>query len=420
MKALFIASLLFLAVFAQAQTFTSYHETDTVGGQVALVNDVVLSVYVDADDHAWFGTQEGISMYDGNAWTNFTDEDGLIFNTVKAIMIDGEGNLWAGTDLGISKMNDDVWSEYTTDDGLEDNKINCINEDSSGLIWFGHADGASSWNGSEFTNYTMDDGLPFGGVSAIEEDASGRIWMGTGLGGCFILADGTFTELNEDNDLLSNSVRAIAIDGNTKWIATNIGISVFNGSDIHIADHDSLITLPEPHEINPVEDVKVDSQGRVWTAVYVDYLVSVGGVSVLLGDEWFEYGEEEIVEEVIVEEGLAGPVVRELAITSDDKVWVATSTGVTLISDVPTSIESQSDPFDSAQDGSQVKIYPNPASNWVTITGMTTDGMLFDINGRKQMDINALGETTSIWIGDLKAGIYLIKAGIAVERIVVQ
>ena len=411
MKTLSIASLLFLAVFAQAQTFTSYHETDTVGGQVALVNDVVLSVYVDADDHAWFGTQEGISMYDGNAWTNFTDEDGLIFNTVKAIMIDGEGNLWAGTDLGISKMNDDVWSEYTTDDGLEDNKINCINEDSSGLIWFGHADGASSWNGSEFTNYTMDDGLPFGGVSAIEEDASGRIWMGTGLGGCFILSDDNFTELNEDNGLISNSVRSVTVDGSSKWISTNIGISVFDGNDLHVADHDSLITLPEPHEINPIEDVKVDSQGRVWAGVYVAYLVNFGGVSLYLGDEWHEFDEDD---------GLAGPVVRELAITSDDKVWVATSSGVTLISDVPTSIESQSDPFDSDQDGSQVKIYPNPASNWVTITGMTTDGMLFDINGRKQMDINTLGETTSIWIGDLKAGIYLIKAGITVKRIVVQ
>ena len=405
MKILSIASLLFLAAFAQAQTFTSYYAPDSTNTNAnALVNNVALSVAVDSNDNAWFGTQEGISMFNGTTWINYTEEDGLVYNTVKAIYVNAAGTMYAGTDFGISQLSDGNWSTLTTDDGLEDNKINCIFEDSSNQMWFGHADGASLWDGSEFTNYTMDDGLPFGGVASIAEDTQGRIWMGTGLGGCFILEDGILTEITEDEGLLSNSVRDIETAGNMKWVATNIGISVFDGSDMHLADHDSIFTLPEPHEINPVEDIKIDSQGRVWAGVYVDYLVSVGGVSLYVGGEWHDYTEDD---------GLAGPVVGELALTSDNNVWVATSTGVTFIGDVPISIESEAK-------SNVLVIYPNPASEWITVKGLEEDATLCDMNGRKLADINALGTSTSIWVGDLEAGLYLVKSGSNVLRVVVQ
>jgi len=404
MKILSIASLLFLSAYAQAQTFTSYYAPDSTNAN-ALVNNVALSVAVDSNDNAWFGTQEGISMFDGTTWTNYTDEDGLVYNTVKAIYVNTAGTMYAGTDFGISQLSDGNWSTLTTDDGLEDNKINCIFEDSSNQMWFGHADGASLWDGSEFTNYTMDDGLPFGGVASIAEDTQGRIWMGTGLGGCFILEDGTLTEITEDEGLLSNSVRDIETAGNMKWVATNIGISVFDGSDMHLADHDSIFTLPEPHEINPVEDIKIDSQGRVWAGVYVDYLVSVGGVSLYVGEEWHDYTEDD---------GLAGPVVGELALTSDNNVWVATSTGVTFIGDVPTGVETLS------IKPNKLTLYPNPAKDWITIVSLVNDAEIFDLNGRKVMNVGVLGQPTLIWVGDLEAGVYLIRAGMSVEKIVVQ
>ena len=405
MKILSLASLLFLAAFAQAQTFTSYYAPDSINTDAnALVNNVALSVSVDSNDNAWFGTQEGISMFDGTTWTNYTEEDGLVYNTVKAIYVNAAGTIYAGTDFGISQLSDGNWSTLTTDNGLEDNKINCIFEDSSNKMWFGHADGASFWDGSEFTNYTMDDGLPFGGVASITEDTQDRIWMGTGLGGCFILEDGAFTEITEDEGLLSNSVRDIEIAGNMKWVATNIGISVFDASDMHLADHDSIFTLPEPHEINPVEDIKIDSQGRVWAGLYVDYLVSVGGVSLYVGGQWHDYTEED---------GLAGPVVGELAITSDNNVWVATSTGVTFIEEVPTNIVS-----DDKND--ELAIYPNPASDWITVKGLDKGSVLLDVNGRKALDMKILEANTSIWIGDLAAGVYFIKSGTNVKRFIVK
>lgn len=402
MKNLLTFTTVFCALVAHTQTFTTYTEAD------GLLDDTVLSVCVDSNDDVWFGCQEGISMYDGNTWTNYTMDDGLIFNTVKAIYVDDEGKMWAGTDLGISHMLDGTWGELTTNDGLEDNKINCISEDSQGLMWFGHADGASSYDGSEFTNYTMDDGLPFGGVKSIAEDEDGNIWMGTGLGGCFIWNGSSFTEINEDGDLISDGVRDVEIRNGTKWVATNIGLSVFDESDMHVADHDSVFTLPEPHEINPIEDVKIDSQGRVWAGVYVDYLVTVGGVSLYLGGEWYDYTEDD---------GLAGPNVGELALTSDDMVWVATTGGVTLIGDVPTGVESV--PLGSAQSTMGLMIYPNPASDWVTISGLTDDAALFDLNGRKVKDIKA-SALTQIWVGDLESGVYFVKQGAFAKRFIVK
>jgi hypothetical protein len=45
----------------------------------------------------WFGTEGGVSRYDGTNWKSFTREDGLVDDLVRAILEDREGNLWFGT-----------------------------------------------------------------------------------------------------------------------------------------------------------------------------------------------------------------------------------------------------------------------------------------------------------------------------------
>lgn len=388
------------ATCTQAQTFTTYTTTD------GLINNTTHSVDVDANDAVWFGTQEGISSFDGNTWTSYTDADGLVHNTVFAIMIDSNGDLWAGTDFGFSIYDGNNWTTYTTDDGLEDNRIKCFFEDSQGLMWMGHNDGASSFDGSDFSNYTTADGLPFGGVNHISEANNGDIWMGTGLGGCHVFDGSDFTELNEDDGLISNSVRSIAVDeSNNKWVATNEGITVFDNDDMFAVDHDDVFTLPEPHEINPIEDVKIDSQGRVWAGVYVDYLVTVGGVSLYSGGVWTDYDEED---------GLAGPNVSQLAIDSQDDVWVATSTGVTKIGEVPIGIEET--------ESTALAVYPNPTSGIFNLVSNTS---------HKQVQVhNMLGQqvfsgvlrlgVSTIDLSNVAPGTYVVSAEDRVQKLIIR
>lgn len=390
-----------LCLGATSQTFTTYTEAD------GLLGDNVHTVDVDANDNPWFGTQDGIAHFDGSIWSSYTDADGLVDNTVFAIMIDSDGNLWAGTDFGISMYDWNTWTTYTTDDGLEDNRIKHIYEDDEGLIWFGHNDGVSSFDGASFSNYTMDDGLPFGGVNHVHKAADGTMLFGTGLGGLHLLSDGSFSSLEEEDDLLSNSVRSVTVDANdNRWVATNIGISVFDESNNHLVDHDDIFTLPAPHEINPVEDVKIDSEGRVWAALYVDYLVTVGGISLYSGGVWTDYDEDD---------GLAGPNVRQLAITSDDDVWVATSTGVTRIGDVPIGV---TEPQQFAH-----SIFPNPASDQTVIRADIEDGhvlTILDLQGKAVATAAFQSGQVELDVSELSSGMYLVQAGQLSSKLMVR
>ena len=155
----------------------------------------------------------------------------------------------------------------------------------------------------------------------------------------------------ESEGLLNDRVRSIAIDNsNNKWVATSDGISVFDKDNLHVGNATRVLTLPPPDTLNPIEDVKIDSKGNIWAGIYVDYLVTEGGVSYFDGSDWSEFD---------VNRGLVGPVVRRLAIDQNDDVWVATSTGVSKISLQSTSTDNKLE--------LSLYVYPNPATDYLMI-----------------------------------------------------
>jgi ligand-binding sensor domain-containing protein len=375
-----------------SQTLTTYTVED------GLLDDNVHSICRGQADALWFGTQSGVSYFDGSGFTGSIEvEDGLIHETVFTVLCDNAGDVWMGTDFGLSRYNGTSCTTYTTEDGLEDNRIKHLYEDVSGLIWIGHNDGVSSFDGAAFTNYTMSDGLPFGGVGHVTQDLNGDMWFGTGLGGAYRF-DGEAVEMfGIDEGLPNISVRSIAVDAaNNKWIGTNEGIVVLDSNNEVLEDHPSLIELPPPHVINPVEDVKIDLEGRVWTGVYVDYLVTVGGVAYFNGMQWIDYNESD---------GLAGPNVRQLAVAANGDVWSATSTGATRFSGTPASI-AEALPFHPL-------VFPNPASDFITVAlgdfkGSKTGIRLYDSFGRTVYQDEVLS-TTSIQVLHLSRGVYTLE-----------
>jgi hypothetical protein len=58
----------------------------------------VNSIMEDSRGNLWFGTQGGgVSRYNGESFTHFTEKEGLSNNNVTSVMEDRHGNIWFGT-----------------------------------------------------------------------------------------------------------------------------------------------------------------------------------------------------------------------------------------------------------------------------------------------------------------------------------
>ena len=69
-------------------------------------------------------------------WRNYTTNDGLPSSEVYTVIQDKKGFLWFGTDKGVSRFDGYSFQNFGAKEGLLDNVINCIQEDAAGRIWF--------------------------------------------------------------------------------------------------------------------------------------------------------------------------------------------------------------------------------------------------------------------------------------------
>jgi len=383
-----------------AQEYT--HFTDAEG----LVNNSVNCLTIDADQNIWFGTNNGVSMYDGENWTSYiTDETPeLVSNSITAIFASTSGSTWFGSDFGISVFDGSSWLTFTEEDGLGDDRISSITEDENGVIWVGEKNGISKYDGTEWTSYGTGDGLPFGGVNEISFDSNNDLWIANGLFG-LIHFDGTaFTTYNTNSGLVSNSVRTIEIDqADNKWVGTAQGITVLNSNNELVDHHTMMLLLPEPDTLNPVVDIVFDSQGNVWTGIYVDYLVTVGGVAAWNGASWTGFIDSELV----------GPVVRALAVDENDAIWVATSTGVTKISNPVLSVPN-------LVTNSEIKVYPNPAVSSFVINSESPIHAYKVVNllGMVVLESRTINaNSTRVNSENLSSGLYIVEVVTTVGRV---
>jgi ligand-binding sensor domain-containing protein len=341
MKNLTFLLVIFSFLNSLGQTFTNYTTAD------GLVDNNVLCATSQGNGVMWFGTQNGISKFDGFNWTNITTitDTALISNTITAIKTMSNGDLWVGTDFGVCKYSNSTWTSYTTTDGLGDNRLKYITESSDGRIWIGEYDGLSIFDGVNFTTYNMSDGIPFGGIQHISFDNNQDAWLGSGFGGLIKFDGNDFTVYNSNDGLLNNIVNSIAIDNqNKKWVGTSSGLSVFNNQNILHNNYTQMYLLPPPDTLNPVMGLGFDSRNLLWVGIYIDYLLD-GGVAMYNGYSWVDFN---------ASDGLIGPVITDLIIDDQDQVWITTSSGISKITDVPAITN------DIIKD--DIIIYPNPSN----------------------------------------------------------
>jgi ligand-binding sensor domain-containing protein/serine phosphatase RsbU (regulator of sigma subunit) len=264
-----------LAVF-KGEKFISYNKTN------GLINNQVWSVLQDKKGRYWWGTNEGITIYDPAAppekrFINISKlTDGSISNSVRSMAADRAGNIWIGTwggkvvmyDLAKEKfvlnpvVNDMTYSHvsciavdkkncvwigtpegitffdidknsarsYRTVDGLSSNDVTCIFPDSKGNIWLGTKQrGITKFKDGKFTKFDKTNGLSYPAISCITENKRGEIWIGTEGGGVFLYHSNSFSNFKTKDGLNSDFITLLNVDENNNvWIGSNNGLNRFD------------------------------------------------------------------------------------------------------------------------------------------------------------------------------------------------
>lgn len=75
-------------------------------GRPPLMSEEIVSLRVDHRGWLWVGEDAGVTVYDGERWRSFTQDDGLIWNDTDSFAIseDRDGSMWIGTSGGLSHL----------------------------------------------------------------------------------------------------------------------------------------------------------------------------------------------------------------------------------------------------------------------------------------------------------------------------
>jgi len=83
-----------ITVVAQQRIFKTYSVSD------GLVNNSVRRIFQDSKGFLWIATWEGLSKYDGNRFTNFTESNGLSHNLVNDVVELPSGDMYVAMNNG--------------------------------------------------------------------------------------------------------------------------------------------------------------------------------------------------------------------------------------------------------------------------------------------------------------------------------
>jgi|GEM_PF-924633 len=266
----------------------------------------VFSMLRDKVGRLWMGTDNGLSMYDGTSFYNYTVSEGLNSNFISALAEDEKGRIWIGTKGGgVNVFNGSGFTHYTTQEGLCNNDVNTILKDRSDNIWIATNAGICVYRVNGFITYTVKEGLIDNTVLSLAEDAQSHIWIGTS-GGINRFDGKGFVRFADKKGISAGCITALCNDKQgILWIGSPDGLSAFDGKGFtHYSEDEGLIN-------NNVRAIINNTNGSIWVATYE-------GVDLFNTQGFTHY---------TTKEGLSSNSVLSLLQDDHDQLWMGTMGG---------------------------------------------------------------------------------------------
>ena len=439
-------------------TWQVYDDTNSLFPSIPVnrVNKTMLIVDIDQDKEGkmWFGTQNGLYMFDGIDWYKINISRIIQNNNVKSIAIDGHGRICYGTFYGITVQEGDQYTYCDTlNSNLPSNIITAVAMDSNHTIWVATDKGISFYNGDSLQAWAGSDGIKSPTfIKSLVVDEQGTLWAGTLHGlyeydgdkfiqhldpeekirqvGIFDIAidhsgnkwmatvpfliesksqgavrfDGEeWVFYNKENSgILSNDVGSVAIEDNgTIWFGLINGVSSFDG------EHWNSWYMQEEKIPSTVARTLIDKRGRKWFGSSYD------GLFMFDGENWTSF---------MAENTMNSYTILSLATDKVGRIYVGTLDGLYIYDDVSTEIIKNHEK--TIRDYALLQNYPNPFNGSTTVQyELPRDGQIsleiYNINGRLvttlYQDYQTAGRHTVNWSGynrygeSVSSGVYFTR-----------
>ncbi len=333
-----------------------------IGMQEGLSQLSVMAIYQDNLGRMWFGTEEGVCIYDGVRTTVYKPSEyhrmdaNPIGNRTQFIAGDKDGNIFFDSDYALIRY--DIRTQQFT--CLRESGVYCV-DSIDGTIWVGIADSVFNWNPDKFQlDFVTKLESRNQHATCFRADSKGRYWIGTNDGlfrmnedkslTCIIIGEdiyhlyedskdnlwisirmngiykkdtyGNFTRYRYDpsnpNNISSNQVRNFVEDnfGNI-WIGTFTGLNKYNPANNRFEVY-ARTPLPGSITHSSVFPLYKDKQGTIWLGTYY------GGVNYFNPetDLFTVY-----TSNAIRNDCLNYPFVGKMVEDKDNNIWICTEGG---------------------------------------------------------------------------------------------
>lgn len=435
---IFITVLFFCENTFSQEYNTTFYNTENSN----IVSNYVNDFDFDNNGNVWiiYGNSElGLSMFDGTSFINYVPDINIPTDvTFKDIEIDSNNNIWIlvwqkfeygynngcncypiGYSRALLFFDGTNWEYYTpTNSQLPTTHYGSIKTDSFGDVWFITNDGLSKFDGTDLTVYNPPfSTLPTPGNlyenNFMEIDDNNTIW---------IVSNGLISFNNENWILYPYSTNfyfnaVLTIHNNNIYLGVD-GSGGSLGAPFIKFDGNTYMSYTESYEncdlSNDIEAgykgfcyLDFDSQGNLWAGFGSESYVDNGYIGIKNLTDCTYY--------------LTGIYLgySKLKIDNQDNIWMRSGWYEGLVKMSPNNLNTEEYILTNKL------LYPNPATNEITITNNQDSGyeyFIYDISGKLVQNSKAVFNEP-IDISQLQQGVYVLKTisddnGVEIHKLV--
>jgi ligand-binding sensor domain-containing protein/signal transduction histidine kinase len=222
--------LLLLAFSAASSLLAQQPSFRLFTTQDGLVRNWVTKIHRDSRGYLWICTVEGISLFDGYRFTNFSLRDGLPSRLVADMIETRTGDYWFATEAGLARFQRShrktpAFEPIHVGDTKESNDVQAIYEGLDGSIWCGTAAGLYRFrpqDGDTTPHLILLGGASRLGVQALAEDPRRDLWLATEQGLLRRMPDGRTESVNT---FIPPRLDCLLIDGHGRLWAGGYGLA---------------------------------------------------------------------------------------------------------------------------------------------------------------------------------------------------